>query len=194
MPPTGSPRRCSRLRPLTGRRLHFVGIGGAGLSGYALLAHAWGADVSGWDRYETPYLAHLPPEIDVTISAEPEYPGWRRDHRLDRVQRPRRGAVARRVPRRAGLAPGLDRRRGRARKDDDRGDDRVRPRAPRPRSRVPDRRRGAAAGRRMPERARAGSSSRATSRTGRSSCFVPGSRSSRTSTSTTTRSSRRAPR
>ena len=62
------------MRPLAGRRLHFVGIGGAGLSGYALLAHAWGADVSGWDRYETPYLAHLPPEIAVTISAEPDTP------------------------------------------------------------------------------------------------------------------------
>jgi UDP-N-acetylmuramate--alanine ligase len=62
------------LQPLAGRRLHFVGIGGAGLSGYALLAHAWGAEVSGWDRYETPYLAHLPPEIDVTISAEPSPP------------------------------------------------------------------------------------------------------------------------
>ena len=62
------------MRPLAGRRLYFVGIGGAGLSGYALLAHAWGADVSGWDRYETPYLAHLPPEIDVAISAEPDTP------------------------------------------------------------------------------------------------------------------------
>ena len=62
------------MRPLGDRRLHFVGIGGAGLSGYALLAHAWGADVSGWDRYDTPYLAHLPSEIEVTISAEPETP------------------------------------------------------------------------------------------------------------------------
>ena len=44
------------MRPLAGRKLFFVGIGGAGLSGYALLSHAWGADVSGWDRYETPYL------------------------------------------------------------------------------------------------------------------------------------------
>jgi UDP-N-acetylmuramate--alanine ligase len=47
------------LRPLEGRRIFFVGIGGAGLSGYALLAHAWGAEVSGWDRCETPYLAHV---------------------------------------------------------------------------------------------------------------------------------------
>lgn len=62
------------MQPLAGRQLHFVGIGGAGLSGYALLAHAWGAEVSGWDRYETPYLDHLPPEIDVTISADPHPP------------------------------------------------------------------------------------------------------------------------
>jgi UDP-N-acetylmuramate--alanine ligase len=47
------------LRPLAGRKLHFIGIGGAGLSGYALLAHAWGAEVSGWDRLETPYLGHV---------------------------------------------------------------------------------------------------------------------------------------
>ena len=62
------------MQPLAGRRLHFLGIGGAGLSGYALLAHAWGADVSGWDRYDTPYLEHLPSEIGVTISPEPEVP------------------------------------------------------------------------------------------------------------------------
>ena len=47
------------MRPLDGRKLFFVGIGGAGLSGYALLAHAWGAEVAGWDRYETPYLEHV---------------------------------------------------------------------------------------------------------------------------------------
>jgi UDP-N-acetylmuramate--alanine ligase len=47
------------LRPLEGRKLYFVGIGGAGLSGYALLARAWGAEVAGWDRYETPYLEHV---------------------------------------------------------------------------------------------------------------------------------------
>ena len=59
------------MRPLAGRKLHFVGIGGAGLSGYALVAHAWGAEVSGWDRYETPYLEHLPDDIPVTISPDP---------------------------------------------------------------------------------------------------------------------------
>jgi UDP-N-acetylmuramate--alanine ligase len=47
------------LRPLADRKLFFVGIGGAGLSGYAVLAQAWGAQVSGWDRYETPYLEHV---------------------------------------------------------------------------------------------------------------------------------------
>ncbi len=64
------------MRPLAGRKLHFVGIGGAGLSGYALLAHAWGAEVSGWDRYDTPYLAHvraagIPVEIADEITPAP---------------------------------------------------------------------------------------------------------------------------
>jgi UDP-N-acetylmuramate--alanine ligase len=62
-------------RPLEGRRLWFAGIGGAGLSGYALLTQAWGADVSGWDRVETPYLANVRAAgIEVTLSAEPPAP------------------------------------------------------------------------------------------------------------------------
>ena len=67
----------SRSQPLTGRRLWIAGIGGAGMSAYALVARAWGADVAGWDRVDTPYLAHLD-GIDVTISAEPPAPpkGW----------------------------------------------------------------------------------------------------------------------
>jgi UDP-N-acetylmuramate--alanine ligase len=66
------------LRPLAGRRLWFVGIGGAGLSGYALLAHAWGAEVAGWDRVETPYLANVrDAEIEVELSPEPHTrDGW----------------------------------------------------------------------------------------------------------------------
>lgn len=66
------------MRPLEGRRLWFVGIGGAGLSAYALLAQAWGAEVGGWDRNETPYLANVrTARIPVTLSAEPEAPeGW----------------------------------------------------------------------------------------------------------------------
>ena len=44
----------------TGRRLHFVGIGGAGMSGLALVAHALGADVSGSDSAAgSPYAAPL---------------------------------------------------------------------------------------------------------------------------------------
>jgi UDP-N-acetylmuramate--alanine ligase len=46
-------------RPWAGRRLHFVGIGGAGMSGLALVAHALGAEVSGSDRVESPYMEPL---------------------------------------------------------------------------------------------------------------------------------------
>jgi len=61
---------------LEGRRLWFVGIGGAGLSSYAFLARAWGAEVGGWDRVETPYLRRLD-GIDVRIAPEPLVPdGW----------------------------------------------------------------------------------------------------------------------
>jgi len=42
-----------------GRRLHFTGIGGAGMSGLALVAHALGARVTGSDRAESPYLSAL---------------------------------------------------------------------------------------------------------------------------------------
>lgn len=60
---------------LDGRRLWFAGIGGAGLSGYAVVAKAWGADVSGWDRNETPYLAHVRAAgIPVVVSPEPPEP------------------------------------------------------------------------------------------------------------------------
>jgi len=45
--------------PFSGRRLHFVGIGGAGMSGLALVAQALGAQVTGSDRAESPYLARL---------------------------------------------------------------------------------------------------------------------------------------
>jgi UDP-N-acetylmuramate--alanine ligase len=63
--------------PLEGRRIWIAGIGGAGMSGYALLARAWGAEVRGWDRVRTPYLDHLE-GIDVEISADVPSPpaGW----------------------------------------------------------------------------------------------------------------------
>jgi UDP-N-acetylmuramate--alanine ligase len=64
------------LPPLDGRRIWFVGIGGAGLSGYALLARAWGAEVGGWDRVETPYLTALQGVL-VELAPEPVVPeGW----------------------------------------------------------------------------------------------------------------------
>jgi UDP-N-acetylmuramate--alanine ligase len=66
------------LLPLDGRRIWLVGIGGAGLSAYALLARAWGADVGGWDRNETPYLRPVRDAgIEVHVSAEPETPDGR---------------------------------------------------------------------------------------------------------------------
>jgi UDP-N-acetylmuramate--alanine ligase len=44
--------------PWRGRRLHFVGIGGAGMSGLAIVARELGAQVSGSDRApDSPYLA-----------------------------------------------------------------------------------------------------------------------------------------
>jgi UDP-N-acetylmuramate--alanine ligase len=67
----------SPSQPLTGRRIWLAGIGGAGMSGYALLARAWGAEVAGWDRVDTPYLRHLD-GVAVEISPEPPDPpaGW----------------------------------------------------------------------------------------------------------------------
>jgi len=41
------------------RRLHFVGIGGAGMSGLALVSRALGARVTGSDSAESPYSARL---------------------------------------------------------------------------------------------------------------------------------------
>ncbi|HUA73133.1 MAG TPA: UDP-N-acetylmuramate--L-alanine ligase [Solirubrobacteraceae bacterium] len=46
-------------RPWQGRRMHFVGVGGAGMSAYARAAHALGAEVSGSDGAESPYLERL---------------------------------------------------------------------------------------------------------------------------------------
>ncbi|HVO54293.1 MAG TPA: Mur ligase domain-containing protein [Solirubrobacterales bacterium] len=43
----------------SGRRLHFVGIGGAGMSGLALVCARLGASVSGSDRSESSYMERL---------------------------------------------------------------------------------------------------------------------------------------
>ncbi len=93
--------------PLAGRRLWFVGIGGAGLSAYAQLAQAWGAEVGGWDRVETPYLAQLgdvrvelapepvvPPGFETVVSsAYPDVPGLRRREFLRELVSHRRSIV-----------------------------------------------------------------------------------------------------
>jgi UDP-N-acetylmuramate--alanine ligase len=45
--------------PWAGRALHFVGIGGVGMSGLALIAHRLGGTVTGSDRVDTPYITKL---------------------------------------------------------------------------------------------------------------------------------------
>jgi len=45
--------------PFSGRALHFVGIGGAGMSGLALVAKQLGASVTGSDQAESSYCARL---------------------------------------------------------------------------------------------------------------------------------------
>ena len=51
--------RESAERPWTGQKLHFVGIGGAGMSGLALIARALGASVTGSDQAKSPYMEPL---------------------------------------------------------------------------------------------------------------------------------------
>jgi UDP-N-acetylmuramate--alanine ligase len=90
--------------PWAGRRLHFVGIGGAGMSGLALVARELGAQVTGSDRApDSPYLrqagfdvaaghdaAHVPEGAEVVVSSAiaPDNPeraaaGGRELHRAD---------------------------------------------------------------------------------------------------------------
>ena len=74
-------------QPMTdwsGRKLHFIAIGGAGMSGLALVCHRLGARVSGSDRARSSYLERLraagleprvghdadavPPDAEVVVS------------------------------------------------------------------------------------------------------------------------------
>jgi UDP-N-acetylmuramate--alanine ligase len=74
---------------MRGRKLHFIAIGGAGMSGLALVSKALGAEVTGSDRAESSYMEHLrgagiepqlghdaehvPPDAEVVVStAVPE--------------------------------------------------------------------------------------------------------------------------
>jgi UDP-N-acetylmuramate--alanine ligase len=59
--------------PLEGRRLYFVGIGGAGLSAYANFARAWGAEVRGWETQHTRFLESLD-GVEVDVGGEPAPP------------------------------------------------------------------------------------------------------------------------
>ena len=63
-------------KPLTGRRIYFVGIGGAGLSAYANVARAWGAEVRGWDVRETIFMETLG-GVEIDLGGDPAPPaGW----------------------------------------------------------------------------------------------------------------------
>ena len=61
---------------LAGRRLYFVGIGGSGMSAYANIARALGAEVRGWDLRETIFMGSLA-GIEVDLGGDPAPPeGW----------------------------------------------------------------------------------------------------------------------
>jgi UDP-N-acetylmuramate--alanine ligase len=66
--PASEPAEIGR-RPWSGRRLHFVGVGGAGMSGYARAAYALGAVVTGTDSALSPYAKRLRADgvLDVRI-------------------------------------------------------------------------------------------------------------------------------
>src|SRR5215470_15100591 len=51
-------RRCL-MSDWAGRRLHFIGIGGAGMSGLALVCARLGATVTGSDRADSSYMERL---------------------------------------------------------------------------------------------------------------------------------------
>jgi UDP-N-acetylmuramate--alanine ligase len=58
-PRTSSPNPNPDPEDWSGRRIHFVGIGGAGMSGLALVAQTLGASVTGSDRAESSYTSRL---------------------------------------------------------------------------------------------------------------------------------------
>jgi UDP-N-acetylmuramate--alanine ligase len=65
-----------RHEPLAGRRIYFVGIGGSGMSAYANIARALGAEVSGWDVQETTFMETLD-GVAMDVGGDPRPPeGW----------------------------------------------------------------------------------------------------------------------
>ncbi len=86
-------------RPWTGRRMHLIGLGGAGMSGYARAAHALGAAVSGSDRHASDVLARLEADGVATVTvghAAANLPGG------DDLEVYHSSAIARENPERAG--------------------------------------------------------------------------------------------
>ena len=160
----------SHHKPLEGRRLYFVGIGGSGLSAYANVAHALGAEVRGWDAQETIFTETLG-EIEVDLGGEPRPP----DAFEVVVSTAHLGRVAG-TPRADFLAElvatqPVDRRDRGPREDDDDRDDRVRPAGKRGTTRPGSSAAWCRSSAATPGRARVGSSSRGTSRTApRSRC------------------------
>ena len=67
-------RGISMSGPWSGRRLHFIGVGGAGMSAYARAAHALGAEISGSDGSGGPYLERLAADgiLDAAIGHRAE--------------------------------------------------------------------------------------------------------------------------
>ena len=58
--------------PLAGRSLHLIGIGGAGMSGLAVVAHSLGARVTGSDRVDSPACKRLRAAgIEVSVGHDP---------------------------------------------------------------------------------------------------------------------------
>ena len=147
------------------RRLHFIGIGGAGMSGLALVCARLGATVTGSDRADSSYMerlraaglepavghdaANLPEGAEVVVSTaigddNPEL-ALARERGLDRSS-PRRAA------RRALRREAADRRRRHPRQDDDDGDAGLGAAGDRRRPGLLRRRRGPGAGRRTARR------------------------------------------
>jgi UDP-N-acetylmuramate--alanine ligase len=64
----------SSERPWSGRRLHFIGVGGAGMSAYARAAATLGAAVSGSDAAPSPYSERLAADgvLDAAIGHSAE--------------------------------------------------------------------------------------------------------------------------
>ena len=152
------PGRHGAMSEWSGRRLHFIGIGGAGMSGLALVCARLGATVTGSDRSDSSYMERLRGG-GARAGRRPrrrQPARGRRGRRLDRDRRGQPGAGAgarargradppRRAAGRALRREAADRGRRHPRQDDDDRDDGLGAAGDRRRSRLLRRRRGAGA-------------------------------------------------